>query len=218
MRIDRLVKPVKAVKERDGNGPGGGQPRCLPLADRVPPVAVYQQVGANRTRGIGPARGDCVRRQDSPRGDPPLCEVEDTDQLIAAVHWCAGAVIETDASHAPRRGSTPTARSPPSLAAPRRPSRPSARLHTVNRRASGPTRGRWGTDTSRGRGGGPLPRSTAPLQAPRPPRQLPSPRPAAEALIQVQWLRRSACAATLYESAFRTLRNLIAFATTLTVG
>ncbi len=41
LRIDRFAKLVKVVKERGGNGPGGGRPWCLPLADRVLLVAVY---------------------------------------------------------------------------------------------------------------------------------------------------------------------------------
>nr|WP_237523254.1 transposase family protein [Streptomyces sp. SID8350] len=41
MRIERFAKLVKVVKERGGNGPGGGRPWCLPLADRVLLVAVY---------------------------------------------------------------------------------------------------------------------------------------------------------------------------------
>ncbi|KOV20381.1 transposase, partial [Streptomyces sp. XY413] len=35
LRIDRFVKLVKVVRERGGDGPGGGRPWCLPLADRV---------------------------------------------------------------------------------------------------------------------------------------------------------------------------------------
>ncbi|MFF8513537.1 transposase [Streptomyces sp. NPDC015492] len=32
LRIDRFAKLVRVVKERGGNGPGGGRPWCLPLA------------------------------------------------------------------------------------------------------------------------------------------------------------------------------------------
>ncbi|MEV0412389.1 transposase [Streptomyces sp. NPDC050448] len=39
--MDRFGKLVKVVRERGGNGPGGGRPWCLPLADRVLLVAVY---------------------------------------------------------------------------------------------------------------------------------------------------------------------------------
>ncbi|MEU4101142.1 IS5/IS1182 family transposase, partial [Streptomyces tanashiensis] len=35
LRMDRIAKLVKAVRERGGNGPGGGRPWCLPLPDRV---------------------------------------------------------------------------------------------------------------------------------------------------------------------------------------
>ncbi|MER5961552.1 transposase [Streptomyces sp. NPDC002057] len=41
LRIDRFAKLMKVVKERGGNGPGGGRPWRLPLADRVLLVAVY---------------------------------------------------------------------------------------------------------------------------------------------------------------------------------
>ncbi|MGQ4465725.1 transposase family protein [Streptomyces violaceoruber] len=41
LRIERFAKLVKVVKERGGNGPGGGRPWCLPLPDRVLLVAVY---------------------------------------------------------------------------------------------------------------------------------------------------------------------------------
>ncbi|MFD4336887.1 transposase family protein [Streptomyces anulatus] len=40
--MGRFEKLVKAVREREGKGPGGGgRPWCLPLADRVLLVAVY---------------------------------------------------------------------------------------------------------------------------------------------------------------------------------
>ncbi|MER5386262.1 transposase family protein, partial [Streptomyces sp. NPDC002688] len=41
LRMDRFAKLVKVVRERGGNGPGGGRPWCLSLADRVLLVAVY---------------------------------------------------------------------------------------------------------------------------------------------------------------------------------
>lgn len=37
-QVERLLK---VVRERGGNGLGGGRPWCLALADRVLPVAVY---------------------------------------------------------------------------------------------------------------------------------------------------------------------------------
>ncbi|MBQ1090072.1 transposase family protein [Streptomyces sp. B93] len=40
LRVDRFLKLVRVVRERGGNGPGGGRPWCLPLADRVLLVAV----------------------------------------------------------------------------------------------------------------------------------------------------------------------------------
>ncbi len=39
LRMGRFEKVVKVVRERDGSGPGGGRPWCLPLADRVLLVA-----------------------------------------------------------------------------------------------------------------------------------------------------------------------------------
>jgi hypothetical protein len=39
--MDRFARLVKVVRERGGNGPGGGRPWCLPLEDRVLLVAVY---------------------------------------------------------------------------------------------------------------------------------------------------------------------------------
>jgi hypothetical protein len=41
LHMDRFTRLVKVVRERGGNGPGGGQPWCLPLKDRVLLVAVY---------------------------------------------------------------------------------------------------------------------------------------------------------------------------------
>ncbi len=51
LRIDRFAKLVKVVKERGGNGPGGGRPWCLPLTDRVPVVARGGPAGAGQHRG-----------------------------------------------------------------------------------------------------------------------------------------------------------------------
>ncbi|RAJ48522.1 DDE superfamily endonuclease [Streptomyces sp. KhCrAH-43] len=53
---------MKAVRERGGNGPGGGRPWCLPPADRVLPVAVYYRTNLTMRRlaalfGISPATG-----------------------------------------------------------------------------------------------------------------------------------------------------------------
>ncbi|MGY3334880.1 hypothetical protein ACVW0K_000979 [Streptomyces filamentosus] len=60
LRIDRFAKLVKVVKERGGNGPGGGRPWCLPLADRVLLVAVYYRTNLTMRQlaplcGISPA-------------------------------------------------------------------------------------------------------------------------------------------------------------------
>ncbi|GHA91843.1 hypothetical protein GCM10010305_39350 [Streptomyces termitum] len=59
MRIDRFAKLVKVVKERGGNGPGGGRPWCLPLADRVLPVAVYYRTNLTM-RQLAPLFGICA--------------------------------------------------------------------------------------------------------------------------------------------------------------
>lgn len=59
-RIDRFAKLVKVVRERGGNGPGGGRPWCLPLPDRVLLVAVYYRTNLTMRQlaplfGISPA-------------------------------------------------------------------------------------------------------------------------------------------------------------------
>jgi len=41
LRLRQFERLLKVVRERGGNGPGGGRPWCLPLADRVLLVAVY---------------------------------------------------------------------------------------------------------------------------------------------------------------------------------
>ncbi|MFF7847273.1 transposase [Streptomyces sp. NPDC007910] len=58
--MDRFAKLVKVVKERGGNGPGGGRPWCLPLPDRVLLVAVYCRTNLTMRQltplfGISPA-------------------------------------------------------------------------------------------------------------------------------------------------------------------
>ncbi|KOU87458.1 transposase, partial [Streptomyces sp. XY593] len=58
--MDRFVKLVKVVRERGGDGPGGGRPWCLPLADRVLLVAVYYRTNLTMRQlaplfGISPA-------------------------------------------------------------------------------------------------------------------------------------------------------------------
>ncbi|MEV0267118.1 transposase family protein [Streptomyces sp. NPDC050617] len=60
LRMGRFEKLVKAVRERGGNGPGGGRPWCLPLADRVLLVAVYYRTNLTMRQlaplfGISPA-------------------------------------------------------------------------------------------------------------------------------------------------------------------
>lgn len=41
LRMRQCEGLLRVVRERGGNGPGGGRPWCLPLADRVLLVAVY---------------------------------------------------------------------------------------------------------------------------------------------------------------------------------
>ncbi|MEU8951295.1 transposase [Streptomyces sp. NPDC048489] len=41
LRMRQFDRLLKVVRERGGDGPGGGRPWCLPLADRVLLVAVY---------------------------------------------------------------------------------------------------------------------------------------------------------------------------------
>ncbi|MEU4273193.1 transposase family protein [Streptomyces sp. NPDC026092] len=60
LRMDRFVKLVKVVRERGGNGPGGGRPWCLPLEDRVLLVAVYYRTDLTMRQlaplfGVSPA-------------------------------------------------------------------------------------------------------------------------------------------------------------------
>lgn len=41
LRMRQFGRPLNAVRERGGDGPGGGRPWCLPSADRVLLVAVH---------------------------------------------------------------------------------------------------------------------------------------------------------------------------------
>ncbi|MDH6538060.1 hypothetical protein M2167_000562 [Streptomyces sp. SPB4] len=54
--MDRFARLLKVVRERGGNGPGGGRPWCLPLADRVLLVAVYFRTNLTM-RQLGPLFG-----------------------------------------------------------------------------------------------------------------------------------------------------------------
>ncbi|PZF81374.1 helix-turn-helix domain-containing protein, partial [Micromonospora endophytica] len=58
--MGRFERLVRVVRERGGNGPGGGRPWCLPLADRVLLVAVYYRTNLTMRQlaplfGISPA-------------------------------------------------------------------------------------------------------------------------------------------------------------------
>ncbi|MEE1804510.1 transposase family protein [Streptomyces sp. JV176] len=60
LRMDRFAELVRAVRERGGNGPGGGRPWCLPLPDRVLLVAVCYRTNLTMRQlaplfGISPA-------------------------------------------------------------------------------------------------------------------------------------------------------------------
>ncbi|KOV20952.1 transposase, partial [Streptomyces sp. XY413] len=83
---DRFVKLVKVVRERGGDGPGGGRPWCLPLADRVLLVAVYYRTNLTMRQlaplfGISPATvcriiqrlGPLLALEPAPR---PVADVE----------------------------------------------------------------------------------------------------------------------------------------------
>ncbi|BBJ47047.1 hypothetical protein SSPO_097650 [Streptomyces antimycoticus] len=60
LRMSGFASLLKVVRERGGNGPGGGRPWCLPLADRVLLVAVYYPTNLTMRQlaplfGISPA-------------------------------------------------------------------------------------------------------------------------------------------------------------------
>ncbi|MEX2975281.1 transposase family protein [Streptomyces sp. C184] len=60
LRMSGFAGLLKVVRERGGNGPGGGRPWCLPLADRVLLVAVYYRTNLTMRQlaplfGISPA-------------------------------------------------------------------------------------------------------------------------------------------------------------------
>jgi hypothetical protein len=55
LRMRQFERLLKVVRERGGNGPGGGRPWCLPLADWVLLVAVYYRTNLrNRRNGSLP--------------------------------------------------------------------------------------------------------------------------------------------------------------------
>ncbi|MGW5421648.1 transposase family protein [Streptomyces sp. NPDC003943] len=60
LRMRQFERLVKVVRERGGNGPGGGRPWCLPLANRVLLVAVYYRTNLTMRQlaplfGVSPA-------------------------------------------------------------------------------------------------------------------------------------------------------------------
>lgn len=70
---------VRVVRERGGNGPGGGRPWCLPLADRVLLVAVYYRTNLTMRQlaplfGVSPATVCRVIQRLRPLETPPAAE------------------------------------------------------------------------------------------------------------------------------------------------
>ncbi|KPI14833.1 hypothetical protein OK006_10875 [Actinobacteria bacterium OK006] len=60
LRVKQFERLLKVVREREGNGPRIGLPWCLPLADRVPVVAVYYRTNLTMRQlaplfGVSPA-------------------------------------------------------------------------------------------------------------------------------------------------------------------
>ncbi|WP_329377044.1 transposase family protein [Streptomyces sp. NBC_01716] len=60
LRMRQFDRLLKVVRERGGNGPGGGRPWCLPLSDRVLLVAVYYRTNLTMRQlaplfGVSPA-------------------------------------------------------------------------------------------------------------------------------------------------------------------
>ncbi|MET9418296.1 transposase family protein, partial [Streptomyces klenkii] len=60
LRMRQFEGLLRVVRERGGNGPGGGRPWCLPLADRVLLVAVYYRTNLTMRQlaplfGVSPA-------------------------------------------------------------------------------------------------------------------------------------------------------------------
>ncbi|MFE2992901.1 transposase family protein [Streptomyces sp. NPDC059262] len=60
LRMRQFERLLRVVRERSGNGPGGGRPWCLPLADRVLLVAVYHRTNLTMRQlaplfGVSPA-------------------------------------------------------------------------------------------------------------------------------------------------------------------
>lgn len=88
LRMGRFEKLAKVVREWGGNGPGGGRPWCLPLADRVLRVAVYYQTNLTMRRlaplfGTSPATVCQVINKLSPllALEPAPRPVADVDRL-----------------------------------------------------------------------------------------------------------------------------------------
>lgn len=56
LRMWQFDRPLKVVRERGGDRPGGGRPWCLPPADRVLPVAVHHRTN-HTMRQLAPLFG-----------------------------------------------------------------------------------------------------------------------------------------------------------------
>ncbi|MCQ6554852.1 transposase [Streptomyces sp. C10-9-1] len=88
LRLERFVKLVKAVRERGGNGPGGGRPWCPWLPDRVLLLAVHYRTNLAmrqlaRLFGVSPATVCRVIQWLRPllALEPDARPVADTDRL-----------------------------------------------------------------------------------------------------------------------------------------
>ncbi|MFE5808364.1 transposase family protein [Streptomyces sp. NPDC056491] len=95
LRMDRFERLLGVVRERGGNGPGGGRPWCLPLADRVLLVAVYYRTNLTIRQlaplfGVSPAT---VCRVVQRLG--PLLALEPAPRLVADVErlWIVDGIL-----------------------------------------------------------------------------------------------------------------------------
>lgn len=88
LRMRQFEQLVKVVRERGGNGPGGGRPWRLPLADRVLLVAVYYRTNLTMRQlaplfGISPTTVCRVIKQLRPllAIEPASCPTDAVERL-----------------------------------------------------------------------------------------------------------------------------------------